>query len=214
MDQEIDTPDWTAILRAVQERLGERIHTSLPATVLAYDAPTQRCSVQLGVQLLGRAVPPLHDVPVVWPGGAAGVLHVPLEAGDSCLVSFSEEDFSLWLVEGDISPPAQLARHGLNAVAIPGLRHNGNPAAVTGGHVTLAASTHVRLGSDDASAAVALQTGPEAWRTAFDAWVTTLPAAGSPLTDTLFKAAMTTHKTALDTAQWPQNYAATKVKAK
>lgn len=153
---QIDEPEWPEILRAVQDSLAARIHTSLPAIVKSYDSATQTATVQLAVQLRGNNVPPLSDVPVCWPGGAAGFVHVPLAAGDTCLVVFTEEDFSRWYTTGSVSAPAVLARHGLHAVAIPGLRPGTAPLAVTGGHVTVASSTEVRLGSDTASNFVAL----------------------------------------------------------
>lgn len=153
----IDEPEWPEILRAVQDSLAERIHTSLPGIVKSYDSATQTAQVQLAVQLLGNSPPPLSDVPVAWPGGAAGFVHVPLAAGDSVLVVFTEEDFSGWYDTGSVSAPRVLARHGLHAVAIPGLRRAAAPLAVTGGHVTVGAASEVRLGSDSASDPVALK---------------------------------------------------------
>lgn len=156
---DIDEPDWTVILRGVQDSLAARIHTSLPAIVRSYDSATQTAEVQLAVQLRGNDVPPLADVPVAWPGGAAGFVHVPLAAGDTVLVVFTEEDHSGWWSTGSVSAPRVLARHGLHAVAIPGLRPATAPLAVTGGHVTVAAAGAVHLGSDSASDAVALEPG-------------------------------------------------------
>ncbi|MES2384539.1 MAG: Gp138 family membrane-puncturing spike protein [Pseudomonadota bacterium] len=154
---DIDEPSWAEILRGVQDSLAARIHTSLPGIVKAYDASTQTATIQLAVQLRGHSVPPLADVPVAWPGGAAGFFHAPLAAGDTVLVVFTEEDFSAWSASGSVSAPAVLARHGLHAVAIPGLRRPGAALAVTGGHVTVGAASEVRLGSDGASDPVALK---------------------------------------------------------
>lgn len=209
---DINEPEWPEILRGVQDSLAARIHTALPAIVKSYDSTTQTASVQLAVQLRGNNVPPLSDVPVAWPGGAAGFVHVPLAAGDTVLVIFTEEDFSRWYTTGSVSAPAVLARHGLHAVAIPGLRHAGAPFAATSGHVTVAATSELRLGSDTATAAVVLQTSPAAWKTAFDAWATALPATAAPLTDTAFKAAMVALGNALTSAGWPGDFNATKVK--
>lgn len=156
INTDIDQPSWPDILRGVQDSLAARIHTSLPAIVRSYDSSTQTAEVQLAVQLRGNDVPPLADVPVAWPGGAAGFVHVPLAAGDTVLVVFTEEDHSGWWSTGSVSAPRVLARHGLHAVAIPGLRPATTPMAVTGGHVTVAAAGEVRLGSDAATAFVAL----------------------------------------------------------
>lgn len=216
---DINDPEWPEIIRAVQDQLQDRIHTSCPAVVKSYDTATQTATVQLVVQLKGEdgamtTVPELEDVPVCWPGGAAGFLHVPLAAGDTVMVLFSESDFSGWWESGSVSAPKMLARHDLGyAIAIPGLRRAAAPLSVTGGHVTLAASGAVHLGSDAATLALVLQNGPAAWKTVFDAWTTALPATGAPLTDTVFKTAMTALGTALSSAGWPGNFNTTKVKA-
>lgn len=153
---EIDEPEWPEILRAVQSTLQARIHVSIPCIVRSYDSVTQLAEVEFAVQLdADKKVPPLSDVPVMWPGGVAGFLHIPLEAGDTVLVVFSEEDYSKWWDSGSVSTPAVLQRHGLHAVAIPGLRARGDAFPATGGHATLAAS-ELRLGSDAASVFVAL----------------------------------------------------------
>lgn len=213
LSTDIDEPSWTEILQGVQRKLQERLHTSLPGIVKAYDTATQTATVQLAVQLSGRNVPPLADVPVAWPGGAQGFLHVPLSAGDTVLVVFCESDFSKWFDTGSVSAPAVLARHGLHAVALPGLRRPATAQAATAGHVTLGAAAAVHLGSDTATTAVVLATSPATWKTTFDTWVGTLPATAAPFTDTMFKAAMQALGTALSGAGWPGNFNATKVKA-
>jgi hypothetical protein len=211
---DIDEPDWGTILRAVQDNLADRIHTALPGIVRSYDSATQTAEIELAVQLQGNNVPPLGPgIPVCWPGGAQGFFHAPLATGDTVLVVFCEEDPSGWLATGSISAPRVLSRHGLHAVAIPGLRRAAAPLAVTAGHVTVGAATEIRLGADSATAAVVLQTSPAAWKTAFDGWVTALPATGAPLTDSLFKTAMQALGTALNGAGWPGSFNATKVKA-
>ncbi len=156
LQTDIDEPEWPEILRAVQDQVQARIHTQCPGIVRSYDSTTQVAEIQLAVQLGGVNVPPLPEVPVVWPGGTAGFLHVPLAAGDTVMVLFSEEDFSKWYTTGSVSSPAVLARHGLHAIALPGLRRSGAAFAATGGHVTLASTGELRLGSDAASAFVAL----------------------------------------------------------
>jgi hypothetical protein len=150
-------PSWPEILDAVQSRNAARMHTSLPGIVKSYDVATQTAQVQLAVQLEGESVPPLDDVPVAWPGGAAGFFHAPLSSGDTVLVVFSEEDFSGWYDTGSVSAPAVLARHGLHAIAIPGLRRAASPLSVTAGHVTVGATSALHLGGDGATDPVALK---------------------------------------------------------
>lgn len=161
MSDSINDPDWPEILRAVQAQLQDQLHTSCPGIVKAYDVATQTAKVQLAVQMKGTdgemtTVPVLEDVPVVWPGGAQGHLHIPLAAGDTVMVVFGESDFGGWWETGSVSAPKSLARHDLNAVAIPGCRRAAAPLSVTGGHVTLAATSMLHLGTDTATAFVAL----------------------------------------------------------
>lgn len=153
---EVDEPTWPEILAAASAKALRGVHTALPGRVKDYDVATQTAQVQLAVHLDGLEVPPLKDVPVCWPGGSEGFLHVPLAAGDTVLVLFAEEDFSRWFDTGSVSPPQVLARHGLHAIAIPGLRRAKDPLAVTAGHVTLSAINELRLGEDTASVFIAL----------------------------------------------------------
>lgn len=206
MINDINDPSWPEILRRVQDQVQERIHTALPAKVRSYDVATQTAEVELVVQLGGEKVPPLADVPVCWPGGAAGFLHVPLAAGDTVMVVFAEEDFSGWFDTGSISAPAALTRHGLHAVAIPGLRRAAAPLTVTAGHVTLASSTYVALGADTATNPLALNNAVAAnytqLKSALDIVVGKLNAL-DPTATAAWNAAMT---------GWPASAAATKVR--
>jgi hypothetical protein len=167
-------------LRAVQAQLQEHIHVSLPGIVTEYDSTTQVATVQLAIQLKGQdgeyeSLPPIAEVPVLWPGAAAGFLHVPLVAGDAVLVVFSEEDYSGWYETGSVSAPVVQARHDLHAVAIPGLRRRGQGFSATGGHVTVASTGNLHLGSDAATAAVALAPAVTSQladlKTAINGWV-------------------------------------------
>jgi hypothetical protein len=211
---DVDQPDWPSILRGVQDNLADRIHTSLPGIVKSYDVATQTCTVQLAVQLQGQNVPPLSDVPVCWPGGAAGFLHVPLAAGDTVMVLFAESDFSGWWSSGTVRAPMVLSRHGLHAVAIPGLRRDAAPLAVTGGHVTLAATAMLHLGADAATAFVALASLVDAQLNALRAAITAakvLESAASGLGGMGFLD--TQLNSPLSIPPWPSSVAATKVKA-
>ena len=153
---DLTSPEWPEILRSLQKKTQAKIHTSQVGKVVSYDSATQVASVQIVVQLDGEEIPQLDDVPVLWPGGAKGFLHVPLQSGDLVMVLFAEEDFSAFWDTGSVSPPKVLQRHGLHAVAIPGFRREKAPYATTSGHVTLAAADELRLGSDAASVYVAL----------------------------------------------------------
>lgn len=206
-DTDIDTPDWPEIIRALQAQVQSRIHTALPAVIKSYDSSTQTATVELAVQLKGSKVPPLADVPVCWPGGAQGFLHIPLEAGDTCMVVFAEEDFSKWWESGSVSAPAVLERHGLHAMAIPGLRRAAMPQVTGDGRVTLAATDELRLGSDGATQYVALASLVAAQLTALKSAIS-----GAAVVAGDGGAAFKTNLIAA-LSSWPATVAATKVKA-
>lgn len=180
--RDANQPSWNALLHAKATKALGEVHTALPCIVRSYAVATQTCSCESVVEPEDTPYPVFDDVPVMWPGGAAGFLHVPLAAGDTVLLLFSEEDFSKWWDTGSISAPAVLARHGLHAIAIPGLRRAKAPLSVTDGHVTLGASAELRLGSDAATVFVALASLVDARisaiQAALDAHTHTVPIVG------------------------------------
>jgi hypothetical protein len=97
------------------------VHTALPGTVTSYATQTQRATVSLDIPVYqDYAMPDLRDVPVLWPACAAGILHLPLAAGDKVLVLFSEESIARWKASGAPGPSADPRRHGPDgAVALP-----------------------------------------------------------------------------------------------
>lgn len=109
-------PQWAEVIRGAIERSLDGVHTSIPARVKSYLAPLQQCSVEPVI----AGMPPLEDVPVLWPRGGGYFIHLPLAAGDHVLVVFCEQDFSPWRLSGSAMAPALLRRHGLFAYALPG----------------------------------------------------------------------------------------------
>jgi hypothetical protein len=160
-------PSLAHILQATIEKCQRQIHKAEPARVIAYNAEAQTVDVQPLIQRDqgpgGRSEPefetgpPYNEVPVCWPGGSAGFLHVPLEPGDNVLIVHCDQNYARWWVSGSISVPEIRNLHGLHPIAIPGLRHEAQPLPVSSGtHVTLAATDELRLGDDGATAPVAL----------------------------------------------------------
>lgn len=109
-------PSWGEVLDTVLTSRLRGVHTAMLGEIRAYSEADQAAEVTLAVQLEVsggefEALPPLSDVPVLWPGAWA--------AGDPCLLVFCEEDFSKWLSTGSVEQPEVLRRHGLHAVCIP-----------------------------------------------------------------------------------------------
>ena len=104
------------------------VHTSLPGKVISYDAATQSAAIQPAVQ---RAIPSddgwTHvDYPVipaakvVWLAGGGSSLQLPLTAGDSVWLLFSEACWAQYRRTGQIAPPGDQRRFDLSyPIALP-----------------------------------------------------------------------------------------------
>lgn len=158
------------------------VHTSLPAVVVAYDPALQRATVQptirarvddptLGVERPTLAPPPpLPNLPVVWPSGAAGTwaLTGPLSPGDPVTVVVQERSTDEWRHTGVTAPvgaPVDARRWDLtDAVVVPGGRvfvpgpAGPLPATAYDPAAVVLSGATVKLGSSSATDAVALAT--------------------------------------------------------
>jgi hypothetical protein len=109
-------PSWGEVFDTILSARLRSVHTAMVGEIRSYSEADQTAEVTLAVQLETTdgefaALPPLADVPVLWPGAWA--------AGDTCLLVFSEESFSKWWDTGSVEQPEVLRRHGLHAVCIP-----------------------------------------------------------------------------------------------
>ena len=110
----------------------------MPGRVVSYDPSTNRASVQPNGDYKsedGRKIqyPIIHNVPIQFPmgqGGTAGITF-PINAGDGCLLVFSEtqnDDF----LGGNKGDSEDSRRHSLNdAIAIPGVYAGAAPSNVS-----------------------------------------------------------------------------------
>jgi hypothetical protein len=186
-------PSWGEVFDVVLGARLRSVHTAMVGEIRSYSEAQQTVEVTLAVQLEASSgvfeeLPPLGDVPVVYPGAWA--------AGDACLVVFCEESFSKWWDTGSVEQPEVLRRHGLHAVCIPIVARAGQ------------ATEFVALANLVDAQFAALNTHIEAWRTA----VSLLPG-GAPVTNaTMASGMIVALQTAL--AGWPLSTAAQKVKAR
>lgn len=104
-------------------------HTSIPGKVVSYDPVTQAASVQPAVQ---RAVestsggwvhfdyPVIPNVLVGWLAGGGCSLQMPLAAGDSVWLLFSESCWAQYRSSGQVAPPGDHRRFDLSyPIALP-----------------------------------------------------------------------------------------------
>lgn len=180
---EIDQPSWAEILRKALDRRLASMHTAMPGVVKSYDAAKQTATVQPAVQVDGKNLPPLEDVPVAWQRGGGYFAAFPLTSGDTGLLVFSESDFSQWRVSGgEVSPPFIQKRHGLYAWFIPGGVPDGNELADASDSVAVIGKdggpriqidgSEIKLGTGDPSDFVALASKVDAL---WDAFVNAVP---------------------------------------
>ena len=121
--------------RELFDRLMKRINTAIPGVIQSFDPATQTCTVipaikpRVFLEGVTRDVDPIpiRHVPVVFPFavGAGFALTLPVQAGDSCLLIFSQRCIDNWWQSGCLQPAelggAISARHHdyNDALAIP-----------------------------------------------------------------------------------------------
>ena len=126
-----------SIIKGWMDSRVSNIHTAMPRRVVSYDPSTNRASVQPNGNYKaedGRNIryPIIHNVPIQFPmgqGGTAGITF-PINAGDGCLLVFSEtqnDDF----LGGNKGDSEDSRRHSLNdAIAIPGVYAGAAPSNI------------------------------------------------------------------------------------
>lgn len=161
MDQRERGTDTVEALRTAMEGYAaENLWTSLPGVVKSYNGTNQTVTVQstLMVQVRNKngqfswkTIPPLQDVPVVFPSGSTfGLSWVP-QVGDEVLVVFSARCIDNWWAYGyQSATQAQLRLHSLSdGFCIPGPKSKPNAAAVV-----QPSANAIRLGKLDGTAYV------------------------------------------------------------
>lgn len=126
--------------RAIASRIAD-VHVSMPGAVVSYDPATQTATIQPGLRRVvfdeddapvPEELPPIQNVPVVFPGSAALTLHFVLAAGDTGDIVFSSQSHNEWRASGQVSTPGDLKPHNLGSAKFyPGLRHKKNAAPDT-----------------------------------------------------------------------------------
>ena len=105
-------------------------HTCLPGIVESFNAATQLAKVNPAIKRLARssgsvAIPPILDVPVVFPSAGGYSITFPVSAGDEVLLVFSERAIDNWLSHGGVQEPYTVRKHDYtDAFAIIGIHSN------------------------------------------------------------------------------------------
>lgn len=159
MDRRERWADMEEALRLALSSARAQTWTSLPATVIMFNA--QSCTVNVqpaigGVSFdaegLPRAInlPVIQDVPVIFPGGGGMHLTFPLSEGDEVLLVFSCRAIDSWWQSGGLQRPASARMHDLSdAFAVPGVMSK--PQVISA-----ISETDVELRTDDGLAKVSI----------------------------------------------------------
>jgi hypothetical protein len=118
--------DADAVVAYVEDAL-RRVNTALPGQIDSYDPSSGKATVQ---PLLREKyadgdvidLPPIPNVPVVFPRTAAASITLPIARGDGVLLLFCQRSMDTWLSSGGVANPDDIRMHSLSdAIAIPGL---------------------------------------------------------------------------------------------
>lgn len=115
----------TQIKALVKEQINN-IHTALPGEILSVNTSNGLAKVKPKAQMRfsnGQKLdyPIITDVPIVFPFSANGdaAIAFPVQAGDQCLILFSEQAIEDWLGTGTINSELKHSLSG--AICLPGL---------------------------------------------------------------------------------------------
>lgn len=126
LDAELSGREDSAIAEYVETRLRE-VRTLIPGIIISFDGPTQTAQVQPAIKRVfvtknpGQdavvtqvAIPPCVNVPVRFPRGGGFVLTFPVQAGDECILHFSDRAIDFWYQNGGIQLPSEYRMHHLS----------------------------------------------------------------------------------------------------
>jgi hypothetical protein len=112
-----ESAQWKEILRQALADL----RVAVPGIVQAFDAAKQTAAVQIAIREQVRtltgpqsmAIAVIHEVPVVLPRAGGFSLTLPVQAGNECLLVFSDMCIDLWWARGGVQDQLERRRHDL-----------------------------------------------------------------------------------------------------
>lgn len=209
-DEDDDSPTLLGAIKQALERKVKTMFGPMPGKVTAYDATTQRVSVQPlirrsdygeGGTRTVEGLPIVQNVPVMFPGSGSNRLTFPIAVGDTMLLVFADGSLDKWLARGgEVDPEDDRHFDITDAVAFPSIERDPPTSAPTDAVVLHGAA--IKLGSPAAVSPVSLHTDLQSLASEFTAWVVA-PTDGG--------AALKARLTALIATGWPHGATTTKV---
>jgi len=113
-----------------------QLRVALPGRIESFDAASQTASVKPQIKdyqeadtgvISAVALPVVNGVPVLSLSGGDYGLQFPVQAGDTCLLVFTDRSIDKWVSEGGDVDPSDVRQHHLSdAIAIVGLKNDKN----------------------------------------------------------------------------------------
>jgi hypothetical protein len=122
-DERLDSATLSAIWQVL---VG--VNTAMPGVIVAFDAATQRASVQPCNKVVmdddtESLLPVLQDVPCFFPGVGNFFLTHPVNVDDPCLLVVAQRSLDNWLTSGEPEDPQSNRKFSMNdAVAFFGIQ--------------------------------------------------------------------------------------------
>lgn len=164
----MSAPKWAEIISAAIDARLIDVHVSMPAVVKSYDEATCTITAQPVVRralpasdggIAHEDIPPIQNVPVVYPQGGTFSITWPLEPGDHVQLLFNSWANQAWRENGTLSDPKDLRLHSLsNPVALAGVNPDSSPPATATGKmlVRVESGKEMVVGGDGAEEQVVL----------------------------------------------------------
>ena len=124
-----------AIQTAIESIISESVNTSMPGTIVSYDAARNRAVVKPDLPKRldndeSLEPPQIVEVPIVWPasGGGNASFTMPLKPGDGVMLSFQQRSLEGWLNNNKSMPNDPRQFDISDCVAIAGCQPSGTVA--------------------------------------------------------------------------------------
>lgn len=122
--------DMGEIMRRMNDNMNGQLRVALPGIIQSFNATTQtvtvKCALRERILTLNREItnvdiPDLLDVPICLPRAGGFAITLPIQAGDECLIIFSDLCIDAWFSYGGVQNPLEYRRHDFSdAFAIIG----------------------------------------------------------------------------------------------
>jgi hypothetical protein len=108
--------------KSICKRVAYTLRVGLPGKIVAFDATTQYCVVELQITeniilneiIQSMPIPNLHDVLLMLPGDSNWCITFPSLIGAECLVMFADMCISAWATNGGVQNQEVTRRHSLS----------------------------------------------------------------------------------------------------